>query len=88
MRVDVLTLFPEMFAGFLATSFVGRAIGADKLVVRLRSPRDFGHGRHRSVDDTPYGGGSGMVMRVDVLAPAIESLDADAPGERTRAGSF
>jgi tRNA (guanine37-N1)-methyltransferase len=48
--------------------------------VRLRSPRDFGLGKHRSVDDTPYGGGSGMVMRVDVLVAAIESLDADAPG--------
>ncbi|HEY4016581.1 MAG TPA: tRNA (guanosine(37)-N1)-methyltransferase TrmD [Polyangiaceae bacterium] len=79
MRVDVVTLFPELFAGFLATSFVGRAIEGGALAVRLRSPRDFGLGRHKSVDDTPYGGGSGMVMRVDVLAPTIESLDADAP---------
>jgi tRNA (guanine37-N1)-methyltransferase len=79
MRVDVVTLFPEMFAGFLATSFVGRAIEGNKLAVRLRSPRDFGLGKHRSVDDTPYGGGSGMVMRVDVLVATIESLDADAP---------
>jgi tRNA (guanine37-N1)-methyltransferase len=80
MRIDILTLFPDMFAGFLATSFVARAIGGGKLQVRSRSPRDFGLGRHRSVDDTPYGGGSGMVMRVDVLVPAMESLDADAPG--------
>jgi tRNA (guanine37-N1)-methyltransferase len=79
VRIDVVTLFPELFAGFLATSFVGRAIEASALAVRLRSPRDFGLGKHKSVDDTPYGGGSGMVMRVDVLAPAIESLDADAP---------
>jgi len=48
--------------------------------VRMRSPRDFGLGKHRSVDDTPYGGGSGMVMRVDVLVACLESLDADAPG--------
>jgi tRNA (guanine37-N1)-methyltransferase len=80
MRVDVVTLFPEMFAGFLATSFVGRAVEGGQLAVRLRSPRDFGLGKHRSVDDTPYGGGSGMVMRVDVLVAAMESLDADAPG--------
>jgi tRNA (guanine37-N1)-methyltransferase len=80
VRVDVITLFPEMFAGFLATSFVARALEGRQLAVRLRSPRDFGLGRHKSVDDTPYGGGSGMVMRVDVLAAAIESLDADAPG--------
>ena len=48
--------------------------------MRFRSPSDFGLGKHRSVDDTPYGGGSGMVMRVDVLVAAMESLDADAPG--------
>jgi tRNA (guanine37-N1)-methyltransferase len=79
VRVDLLTLFPEMFAGFLATSFVARAIAGGQLAVRARSPRDFGLGKHRSVDDTPYGGGSGMVMRVDVMVPAMESLDADAP---------
>jgi tRNA (guanine37-N1)-methyltransferase len=80
MRVDVVTLFPELFAGFLATSFVARAIEGGQLSVRFRSPRDFGLGKHRSVDDTPYGGGSGMVMRVDVLCATMESLDADAPG--------
>jgi tRNA (guanine37-N1)-methyltransferase len=80
MRFDLLTLFPEIFATFLETSFVGRAIEGGQLAVRLRSPRDFGLGKHRSVDDTPYGGGSGMVMRVDVLVGAMESLDADAPG--------
>jgi tRNA (guanine37-N1)-methyltransferase len=85
VRVDIVTLFPEIFAGFLATSFVARAIDGGKLVVRFRSPRDFGLGKHRSVDDAPYGGGSGMVMRVDVLVPAMESLDADAPeGVRAR----
>ena len=85
MRVDVVTLFPEMFAGFLATSFVSRAIERGQLAVRLRSPRQFGVGKHRSVDDAPYGGGSGMVMRVDVLVAAIESFDMDAPeGVRAR----
>jgi tRNA (guanine37-N1)-methyltransferase len=80
VRVDVVTLFPEMFSGFLATSLVARAVTGGQLAVRLRSPRDFGLGKHRSVDDTPYGGGSGMVMRVDVLVATMESLDADAPG--------
>ena len=79
MRVDVVTLFPEAFEGFLKTSFVARAIAADKLAFRFRSPRDFGIGKHRGVDDTPYGGGSGMVLRADVMVPCIESLDADAP---------
>ena len=79
MRVDVVTLFPELFGPFWETSFVGRAREGGQLVARTRSPRDFGLGKHRSVDDTPYGGGSGMVMRVDVLVAALESLDADAP---------
>jgi tRNA (guanine37-N1)-methyltransferase len=83
MRVDVVTLFPEIFAGFLDTSFVGRARTGGQLAVRFRSPRDFGLGKHKSVDDTPYGGGSGMVMRVDVLVACLESLDADAPDGRT-----
>jgi tRNA (guanine37-N1)-methyltransferase len=84
VRVDVVTLFPALFADFLATGFVARAREAGTLDVRLRSPREFGLGKHRSVDDTPYGGGSGMVMRVDVLVATMESLDADAP-EQLRA---
>ena len=79
MRIDIVTLFPESFDGFVATSFVARALAGGQLSVRFRTPRDFGLGNHRSVDDTPYGGGSGMVMRVDVLVAAMESLDADAP---------
>jgi tRNA (guanine37-N1)-methyltransferase len=83
MRVDIVTLFPEIFAGFLDASFVGRARAGGQLSVRFRSPRDFGLGKHKSVDDTPYGGGSGMVMRVDVLVACLESLDADAPDGKT-----
>jgi len=79
MRFDVVTLFPEIFAGFTSTSIVARAISGGQVALRTRSPRDFGLGKHKSVDDTPYGGGSGMVMRVDVIVACIESLDADAP---------
>jgi tRNA (guanine37-N1)-methyltransferase len=78
VRVDIVTLFPELFDQFLATSFIGRAIAGGELEVRRRSPREHGLGRHRSVDDTPYGGGSGMVMRVDVLVACMEALDAEA----------
>lgn len=83
MRVDVVTLFPELFDSFLRASFVGRAIKGGELEVRLRSPREHGLGKHRSVDDTPYGGGSGMVMRVDVLVACMEALagEAEAKGE-------
>lgn len=78
MRIDVVTLFPELFGTFLETSFVGRAVTGGQLTTRLRSPREHGLGKHKSVDDTPYGGGSGMVMRVDVLVACMESLDAEA----------
>jgi tRNA (guanine37-N1)-methyltransferase len=80
MRVDIVTLFPELFDPFLDISFVGKAREQERLSVRFRSPREFGLGVHRSVDDTPYGGGSGMVLRVDCLVNAMEALDADAPG--------
>jgi len=79
MRVDIVTLFPELFQPFLGVSFVGKACEQGTLSVRFRSPREFGHGVHRSVDDTPYGGGSGMVLRVDCVVQAMEALDADAP---------
>jgi tRNA (guanine37-N1)-methyltransferase len=82
MRVDVITLFPELFVSFLDTSFVGRAIERDILQVRFRSPREFGLGKHQSVDDTPYGGGSGMVMRVDVMVAAMESMDMEPRARR------
>ena len=79
MRFDVVTLFPEMFAGVASLGVVGRAATAGEVVVRFRSPREFGHGRHQTVDDTPYGGGAGMVMRVDCVVACLEALDADAP---------
>ncbi len=81
MRVDIVTLFPELFETFLKTSFVGKAMLNGQLETRLRSPREFGLGKHRSVDDTPYGGGSGMVMRVDVIVACLEALDAEAAQE-------
>ena len=77
MRVSVVTLFPELFQPFLALGMVGRAVQSGALRVRLKSPREFGLGRHRSVDDTPYGGGSGMVMRVDCIVQCLEALDAE-----------
>jgi len=83
MRIDVVTLFPELFPVFLETSIVGRAVKEGILAVRTRSPREFGIGRHRKVDDTPYGGGSGMVMRVDCVVSCLESLDADREGGLT-----
>jgi tRNA (guanine37-N1)-methyltransferase len=71
-----VTLFPELFDPFLRTSFVGRAQDQGLLSVHLEQLRDQGLGRHKSVDDTPYGGGAGMVMRVDCTVAAIESAEA------------
>jgi tRNA (guanine37-N1)-methyltransferase len=76
LRVGVVTLFPELFTSFLAVGMVGRAVSSGALSVRLMNLREFGLGKHRSVDDTPYGGGSGMVMRVDCIVSCLEALDA------------
>ena len=78
LRIDIVTLFPELFQTFLQTSLVGRAVKGGQLAVRFRSPREHGLGNHKSIDDTPYGGGSGMVMRVDVLVACLEALDEEA----------
>lgn len=77
-RVQILTLFPEMFPGPLATSIVGSALDRGLWSLEAIDIREFGLGRHRSVDDTPAGGGAGMVMRADVVAAAIDSARAEA----------
>lgn len=74
MRFDVLTLHPAMCEGPLSTSIIGRAREGALLDVRVHDLRQWGIGRHRSCDDTPYGGGSGMVMRVDVVEAGIEAV--------------
>lgn len=74
MRIDVLTLFPEMFAGPLNASLLGKAIEKGLLDVRVTNIRDFAMDRHRTVDDEPFGGGAGMVMRCEPIFAAAESL--------------
>ncbi len=74
MRFDILTLFPELFASFLEAGMVGRARRDGALDAQCWNFREHGIGRHRSVDDTPYGGGSGMVIRVDVVVACMESV--------------
>ncbi|HYU35317.1 MAG TPA: tRNA (guanosine(37)-N1)-methyltransferase TrmD [Thermoanaerobaculia bacterium] len=74
MRVQVLTIFPELFAPFLATSLVGRAIEKGILDVQVHDLRDFTEDRHRSVDDEPYGGGGGMVMTAPPWLRAVRAL--------------
>ena len=74
LEIDILTLFPTMVAGPLAESIPGRIQERGLATVRVHDLREFGLGRHRSVDDAPYGGGAGMVMRVEPLVAAIESV--------------
>jgi tRNA (guanine37-N1)-methyltransferase len=78
----VLTLYPEMFPGPLGVSLAGRALDEGLWSLDTVQIRDFATDRHRSVDDTPAGGGAGMVLRPDVLAAAIDSVSASDPNPR------
>ncbi len=79
MQIEILTIFPGYFASPLGESLLGKAIAADRVRVTVTDLRAFAEGRHRKVDDEPYGGGAGMVMMAPVLAAAVESRRA-APG--------
>ena len=76
MKFDVLTLFPEMFEP-LNTSIIGRAVKEKLIEINLTNIRDFSKDKHKKVDDTPYGGGSGMVMKPDVVYEAYKSVKDD-----------
>ncbi|MBU6398067.1 MAG: tRNA (guanosine(37)-N1)-methyltransferase TrmD [Rhodospirillales bacterium] len=78
-RTDILTLFPGMFPGPLGESLAGRALEAGTWSLKVTDIRDFGLGRHRAVDDTPFGGGAGMVLRPDVVDQAIGAVADDRP---------
>lgn len=74
MKIDVLTLFPGMFAGPLDESIVKRARTAGRLELRIHNLRDYAHDRHKTVDDRPFGGGPGMVLKPEPLFEAVEHL--------------
>ena len=81
MKIDVLTLFPEMFAP-LKTSIIGRAVDSGKLEITITDIRDYTLDKHRKCDDTPFGGGAGMVMMAQPVASAIEAVDPDHQAKR------
>lgn len=83
MRFDVLTLFPEMFPGYLSQSLLKLAIERGLVDVRLHNIRDWAEGRHKCVDDRPYGGGPGMVVMVKPVVECVEAVRAKAgePGK-------
>lgn len=79
MRIDVFTIFPEYLGGPLAASLLGKARQAGRLDVRVHDPRDFTTDPHKSVDDTPFGGGAGMVLRPEPLFAAVEAVAPPRP---------
>ncbi|MBI2957770.1 MAG: tRNA (guanosine(37)-N1)-methyltransferase TrmD [Chloroflexi bacterium] len=88
MRLDILTLFPEMFAPVFSHSIMGRAIERNLVDIRTRNFRDYAHDRHRTVDDYPYGGGSGMVLKPEPLFEAVEAVLAEWPAGTSMGGAM
>ncbi|HEY41855.1 MAG TPA: tRNA (guanosine(37)-N1)-methyltransferase TrmD [Dehalococcoidia bacterium] len=85
MRFDILTLFPEMFQGPLSTGLFQRAVSHGLVTVNLHNIRDYTHDRHRTVDDYPYGGGAGMVLKPEPIFEAVESLRVEMSPEKAAA---
>ena len=77
MRIDIITIFPEMFDGPFSHSIIKRAVGKKLLEIGIHDLRDYTTDKHRSVDDYPYGGGAGMVMRIEPIARCIEKLKSE-----------
>lgn len=87
MRFDILTLFPELFEGVFGQSIVKRALDAGQVTIALHNIRDWALDKHHITDDMPYGGGGGMVMKVEPIVLAVEALiGADLAAEQKRTG--
>ena len=80
MQIDILTIFPEMFPAVLGASMIKRAQESGTLRIAVHNLRDYTHDRHRSVDDRPYGGGPGMVMRVEPIFEAVDAIKRACAG--------
>src|SRR3990167_5652371 len=79
MTISIITLFPEVFETYLSTSILKRAQAKGKVTFELINLRDFGEGKHQIVDDRPYGGGAGMVLRADILSAALKQSKVQSP---------
>src|SRR5271155_1788858 len=82
MHFDIITIFPGLFAGFFEHGVVKRAIAGGLVEIRVHDLRDFTHDRHRTVDDRPFGGGEGMVLKPEPLAEALEAIGITGKAER------
>lgn len=77
LKIDILTIFPDMFDKIFETSMIGRATGSQAVSIKIHNLRDWSDNNYKSVDDRPFGGGAGMVMRVDVIDRAIKELKTE-----------
>lgn len=84
MRIDILSLFPEMFGGVFGCSITKRAIEKNILDIQITNPRDFAFNKHNQVDDTAYGGGAGMVMKPEPLFRAVEDVKSKTQIENSK----
>lgn len=84
MRIDVLTLFPDMFHGFLSESIIGKAVEKEAVKVGLVNFREYANNKHSTVDDYPYGGGGGMVLKPEPVFAAIEAVVGPEPAVKPR----
>ena len=77
MKIDIMTLFPEMFDGFINSSIIKRAIEDNKVEINIINFRDYSKDPHHKVDDTPYGGGAGMVLAVQPIYDCLNAIKTD-----------
>jgi tRNA (guanine37-N1)-methyltransferase len=80
MRIDVLTLFPEMFSGYVGQSLLKRAVDAGIVEIQIHNIRDWAQGKHKQVDDRPFGGGPGMVLRPEPVVECVEAVQGQGGG--------
>jgi len=86
VRIDILSLFPEMFAGPFSASILKRAVDRKLVSINIHNIRDYTHDKHHTVDDYPYGGGAGMVLKPEPIFEAVEAVKSGAGAEREASG--
>ncbi|MGX7351667.1 tRNA (guanosine(37)-N1)-methyltransferase TrmD [Enterococcus canis] len=84
MRIDVLTLFPRMFEGPLGESIIGKAVDKGLLEINVSNFREYSDNKHQTVDDYPYGGGAGMLLKVQPISDNLKAIEAESPAEKKR----
>ncbi len=82
MRFDIITIFPSFFDSFLAESLISKALRKETILIGVLNLRDFALDKHKTVDDKPYGGGPGMLLKIDPLVAALESIKRKSPRSR------